>query len=425
MRQTTRPTRVKETASYSRWLNARVLALALVFWGPSACEDATLQRTCPPPATPCADPSCQDLECASGALCPAGTVCRAADGEGADPNARACRVPTSRPPIEQTLIEGFATTVFDLKQDSKSPGTYIWQRVDRAQYVQCALFICPPVVRAERVDGVKELRWIANFHECALSAQSFNLSAMGKDQSELTFSLSGMRPNPEEGACGETKRQTTSASQVPIITTLNVGCWASDSRAVVAASSLLAVDPRELPQFSRPVLSCAALEDTSEGELCVATTQLGTCELGTCVLPEESNMSAGGDQMAPDAGADAGPSIPPSFECAPDGQDNGRPCLRPDALGVCREHVCRQVGERPPATLLVSECGDGKLLTNGLNCFPSVTGMIGTCNDSRCRSRCRSAADCRGLGRDGGDLMCDNGSSQVGTCVETPSTQGN
>jgi hypothetical protein len=172
-------------------------------------------------------------------------------------------VPSSRPRIEQALIEGFGTTVFNLERDPDVPGTYVWQRMERAQYVQCALFICPPVVRSGAV------RWIANFHECALSTQSFSLTTHDGEDGLFTFTLAGMSQNSEQSPCGATARATAAISQIPLITTLNLGCWASDSRQVLGSTALLAIDPAELPQFSRPVLTCGGVQ-SSEGELCVA-----------------------------------------------------------------------------------------------------------------------------------------------------------
>lgn len=165
-----------------------------------------------------------------------------------------------------TLVMELGVRAFDLHRaldDGTSSVAFSWAPIEDADIMVCALFTCAPeVARTSAEDGPsRQLRRIRNWNKCVEAHQVFE-PAVGK------FTLDPL--------------SLVSAEQLgnPRMTTLKVGCWASNGSVVVAASLLKDVAPDEVP-WAGPFGDCDA--EGADGLNCrTPVGSFGTCRAGEC-----------------------------------------------------------------------------------------------------------------------------------------------
>lgn len=208
---------------------------------PASCDDVGTSHCS-------ADGSCKtDLECRSGEVC----VPDQSGGSGTCELARGGA-------RSSTLIDGFSVPQLELVAAAGSTdGTrFTWTSEPQFQLVRCALFACHPVI-------------------LSCSGGSAQIPATSADRCVLGL-LDVIPPGDEidVGALGG----LPPAATAPLISSLQLGCWAYDDVGIVEASSLAPVPPAALPAlFAAP---CTA---ASDGQNCVLSdATLGSCLGATC-----------------------------------------------------------------------------------------------------------------------------------------------
>lgn len=228
-------------------------------------------------------PSGGGPECTASTSCPEGTQCIAELTSADDPcdaggdSAVAltcegaggrCRLSAAtRAFSRNALIEGFRVPSFHLDQlveSDRHVEAYRWAPPADARVITCAVFTCPPQVRA-RNDG--ELGFTLDcFDECVVERHTFE-PADGIFDLRVDYTPAG-------------KPLNSGRIRSPI-TTLVAGCWAYDASCVVAATPLVPV----LPQGLFPFAGLFDLQCTgSEGGNCALSSsgELGTCTKHRC-----------------------------------------------------------------------------------------------------------------------------------------------
>jgi hypothetical protein len=218
--------------------------------------------------------------CADTAECPPGTVCgtRATTCAGVDAGKGQCVVPSIAHPNEAALIEGFAVRSMDLAQvaDASSGATaFTWTPVDGTTIVECALFVCDPVVRDRATSGSSFSEpAIVNYDQCVIAAHVFPSPNGTFDLGNTEYAYAG----PSDGG--------TSCSQSPAarrVTRLSVGCWAYDTSRVIAASALTPVGVTQVYDYD---LVLDPLCTAQQAGACQTTRAhvWGDCTSGGCAV---------------------------------------------------------------------------------------------------------------------------------------------
>lgn len=221
--------------------------------------------------------------CRTDAECPGGLVCvlaELAEGKEDEERVGSCEPPRTLRTPTSTLIEGFGVDEMVGRLEKVAlPATgamgidFAWKAPARAQVVQCALFVCAPVIEIEQ-------RRIVNYDQCVVAEQTYL-------QQEGAFSLYDadvQSPAPESGSCGRTTpKEEYSTDGHFSVTELLVGCWAYDQRGLVAATELERPNPTEIFNF-HGILAQAACGDAEDlGLACVLDDgTFGVCRTDGC-----------------------------------------------------------------------------------------------------------------------------------------------
>jgi hypothetical protein len=358
------------------------------------------QEGAAPLVTACAQ--AQNLECGGGVYCPRGTSCD--EGE----MAHVCRIEDGAASAN-ALTLGFNVSEFLLTRSPEAAGLFEVRIPRAAEIINCALFICSPSVWPQGAGTA-----IDNFAECAYANRVLDVRDFGEGERVAQLELNTLqRPEPKAGAC-EAEPDYGAQPTVPIVSSLQLGCWAFDDRSVIRATRLVDLAPTDLPQFARlPVRDCSSSAADTQHRLCI-THAAGVCYGGTCV--EESS--------------DAGRPESADSLCSP--ATEGARCSPAGQLGSCAEGVCvaRSPDENASSftslPLVIGDCAADDVLTDGHNCYPNPFGGYGTCRDGQCRPRCIEPEDCLRGGNTGDTIgRCTWGPRQrLGLCIPEGESAG-
>jgi hypothetical protein len=301
------------------------------------------------------------------------------------------------------LTRGFRVPELQLtKVDDKGAGSYEIAIPARAELLSCALFICEPQFDVVHLDS--DVGRIVQYGRCAVRDKTFGpVQQDGQDVWSLTLA----ELSSTHASCAEVGLRSASP-KYPVVTDLALGCWALGEVRPVGATRMLKLSLSELPDFGQiPVRSCDVTGGGLDGSYCYLPASLGRCEGSDCVLAEVLNMppTDGGARMTP---APQPEGATPLATC--DAQNQGEVCVRggTQAIGQCAAHACLPRGvESIELPLVVSSCApdlvpdekgvlpaSSNFDTEGLNCFPSAIGGVGTCASGACRPRCVTSDDC-------------------------------
>lgn len=233
-------------------------------------------------ADPVAHWVCID-DCRTDADCPGGFVCVQPVVDAMDQRS-SCQPPTALQAPTSVLIEGFGVARMTGKLDQVeaaegmdgTAGTddpvkgvdFTWKAPDEASVVQCALFVCAPVIEHYR---------IVNYDQCVVAEETYA-------QREGAFSLYDadlVRTPPAAGICDGTTAPTLDTEGRFAVTELLVGCWAYDQRDLVAATKLERPSPSDVFNFHDVLANdpeCSSGEPGDVGRSCV----LGDGTYGVC-----------------------------------------------------------------------------------------------------------------------------------------------
>ncbi|HEX2875656.1 MAG TPA: hypothetical protein VHP33_30600 [Polyangiaceae bacterium] len=234
-------------------------------------------------------------------------------------------------------------------QGDEVSAIFAWGRPRDAVAVTCALFACMPEFRINGTFDKDVILDFTNYAQCAVLDQVFDLKDVDSASTSLTFDLATARPvQANRNTCqnetaAESKHNAGYALGQPKVTNLLVGCWAYGYDRVVAATPLLSVEPRQLPDAdnSAPVRDCTG--------------------------------------------------------------NRGLPCYKGGQLEACGvNNTCNNVPQAsvPVLPLVVDTCDVPDRDTDGLNCTPTELGGFGTCVGGACRIACRSRSNCDTLPAD-------------------------
>lgn len=317
-----------------------------------------------------------DLACAGAAACtahadcPQGTVCESG----------CCQTSPFDVPSPDSLLKGFGVREFELVHaESDSGPTFGFRAPRQARFLVCGLFGCEPSFASF---GAERARMV-NASRCLVQRRVFRVDDPHDPAGrEFSFELQDMEAVERRECTGRSRfNDFTGDGDYPVINSLQVGCWAYDDAAVVAATRLDTLAPQEFPSFGDVARDDCSAAD-SEGQYCYRAPAGGACLAGACEAGATPSINA-----VNDAGLPTG-----NVTCSPD--NDGQPCLNMTRrLGRCLNRGCVDLAVRAPERpLVLSDCAVGA--TDWLNCFPSQVGAIGTCKDKLCRVRCHDDADC-------------------------------
>jgi hypothetical protein len=192
--------------------------------------------------------------CATSDDCPLGTACLKCPGDGTCDEVAAERPDCPPQTFEEGdtvcllpasgsigLVDGFEVTEFLLKRklsesalaggeptEEDLSAVFEFQAPGASRFVHCALFACPPEVVPTGDDEYV----IANFDRCVLANAIFGGPAGFFDLTRADYGY----PQQEDGQmCAER----------PVVTSLQVGCWAYAKTKVIGASLLLPISPED------------------------------------------------------------------------------------------------------------------------------------------------------------------------------------
>ncbi len=208
--------------------------------------------------------------CADDADCPTGAFCAHPGGDMGS----ACRARSFSELVESnSLAANFNVPTFDLTPvASTTAAVFHWMAPDNSRRVICAYFNCPPVFRAEQSSSIFDLviDQIANFDECVLYSQQFDIS-------EGIFDVGASLPH----IYGTKMSLSCPAHTYQKFTTSMVGCWAYDETKVIAASTLQPVAASEVDHRGPLDVNCE--NDQSTGLSCLlapSSSVFGVCAAG-------------------------------------------------------------------------------------------------------------------------------------------------
>jgi hypothetical protein len=294
--------------------------------------------------------------CSQSQECPVGTACVS----------RVCRPPTNGDLSSTVLVDGFSSDEIALTRSA--PGSFGVEAPKSAVSMSCALFVGIPAFDRQS---------LSNLETSAARYRVFPLDDSRNSASTVNLRLDDLKPftNPE---CSQSSALDTGASIVVPVESLHLGCWATSLDAVIAATSLLSLDPSELPEFgATPLASCDQSASPTDGSSCLQASQIGSCLSHICV--------ADGAGDADDPGV-----VAPTNSVCDRGAD-GTPCeVSSPRQGRCFDGSCLDQGQVFSPLVNASCTG----LEQWENCFPSPLGLIGTCYSELCRQRCHDVTDC-------------------------------
>jgi hypothetical protein len=435
-------------------LVAFVASSFAIFGGCHQTTESTAATCSGQTATP-ADPACtRDTDCPSGSFCGTGTAggttatCSASDGGP-------CRcLPAYFPDVSpDILITEFDVREFDLQVTPGSVTEYAWTAPSGATVVVCGMFVAAPEVTTV------PLTRIDNAFTSLYRTHVFRVPDLGNQMLYTTQFTIGDLTSPPSADCGGTGDRLNSFpppnEAYPVVTTLQVACWAYDDDAIVAATRLRNLQLGDLPETLPPVDDCASLPaGTPDGRLCLLSPLVGGCidqmcnpDAGLASLAASSNMDDASTAGTGSTTAPAGPPAPapttpatstPVATCA-DASDMTLCQLTSDfQFGRCVGSRCAdQHVTQPDLPLVTADCAQPASTNQGtdwLNCFDDDVQGYGTCYGGSCLLRCVNDADCVEVqkflgGADaGGPLRCaklrgskltcsGDGTSFLGLCV--------
>ena len=396
-----------------------------------------------PAQTPDSAAGSGSFACKEDAECPSGTSCaqivqggNAAVSKCADVASCICRPQYFRAQQRDQLLQGFGVGEFELHVTPGVPTQFSWLAPEDASTVICGLFVASPEVQGGNLGR------IVNADQALYRTHNFRISGKSALAPQaVSFTAYDLKTAFEPRTCEESLRfkPSVAATAYPIISLLRIGCWATNSSGIIAATQLEEVELSDVPEVSPPVIDCAGPADQFDGRYCYPQTQTGVCIAETCKpLPEPNSAIA---QAAPDGvagdtggGGDGGAinSAAPVDRCA--GQRDNVLCKRTPTFtfGRCFAGFCNPTPETSPLELplVVSSCApqsDASADTNWLNCFDRGLQGFGSCLLGSCRKRCLSDNHCA----PGSDQVCfkqvadrtrlaceaQSGTTPLGVCV--------
>lgn len=364
----------------------------------NGCESPTqaIATTCPGQTVTTADASCtSDVECPSGTECSASAGVTTGACQGSDGGACRC-APAYFPDVpSDTLISAFDVDEFELQVSTGAAATmYGWTAPQNASSVVCGLFVAAPEVSLGATPRID------NAFKSLYRSHVFRVPALGSGMLYTTqFSVDDLTSPPSSACPAAADRLNDfegSAAAYPIVSTLQIGCWAYSDDGIVAATRLRNLGLTDLPETQPPVADCSALPaGTPDGRLCLLGPLVGGCVDQACSadagLASFDPGDAGGSPTTPAA------STTPVASCA-DASDMTLCQLTPDfQFGHCVGSLCAdQHVSQPDLPLVTADCAQPAtaLGTNWLNCFDDEVQGYGTCYAGSCHLRCVSDSDC-------------------------------
>jgi hypothetical protein len=336
------------------------------------------------------------------------------------------------------LITGFGVREFDLQVIPGTVTTYTWTAPQQATSVVCGLFVADPEVVQAPTSR------IANAFKSLYRTHLFRVPKVGNGMLYTNQFTVGDLVSPASSVCsaaaGRLNDFEGTASAYPVVTTLQIACWAYDDIGVVAATPLKNLQLTDLPGTLPPVADCTALPaGTPDGRLCLLGTLVGGCVDQRCSADAGLASSA----TTGDGGATTTAVTTPVTSCA-DASDTTLCQLTPDfQFGRCVGSRCAdQHVSQAELPLVTGDCSQGadggagpQSGTNWLNCFDDEVQGYGTCYGGSCNLRCVTDSDCSqvasflgeldaaaslvcGKLASTGQISCDGpGSSFLGLCV--------
>jgi len=334
-------------------------------------------------------------------ICPQGTACTEHNSPApwiGHASGGHCEIPTTSYLEPNLLTAGLQLPEFELAAVKSTPGTFVFRASRRTDVVNCALFICPPVLRAAQSHTGRGAE-IVNFDECAYARRIFNVEELASDDRDVQFDLASLTRVAQSCAEGSDPTSTLASDvpgpRLPTVTHLYLGCLGFNSLQMTSVTQLIEPSLADLPQFSPlPVENC---QTETEGRACLTRP--------VCLA-------------RPDAGVGSSPDA---------GVCEGRGDIQ---IGICRALTCTPraavgAGVEPgflSIPLVLGACDAANTVTNRENCFPDPFGAIGTCWGAQCRARCLTDSDCsRGLPEgSSSSLSCSSppDSLSPGLCLE-------
>jgi hypothetical protein len=331
------------------------------------------------------------LRCTEDAECPAGTTCDVGRGSCPPDIPGCCRTVYFASGTPDVLVKGFEAAEFDLRAEAHPQTRFSWSAPPAAERVICGLFVNDP-----KVEGGRRGR-IQNQNKALFRTHVFRIPAAADQEPSVTFDVSDLSTIGEASPCSALIPFKAHDSSYPVVTTLQVGCWAYDTQEVVAATRLRTVKLSDIPEVQAPILDCATIAGSqSDGRFCLTVPQTGVCRRSQCVALDPIDATAPLDGGTP---SDGGPvTVNPIRECT-DASDSVL-CQRSSTFrfGRCVGNRCAdQHIQRLEQPLVVSNCAMQGEATNWLNCFDTRVQGYGTCFNSRCRLRCTNNDECTKL----------------------------
>jgi|GEM_PF-6628738 len=344
-------------------------------------------------------------DCSEDAACPAGMSCVDADMPCTAGTTCACRPRYFGSTQTDQLVQGFRAIELDLRVIPGTPSQFSWTQPPGATRVVCGLFVADP----EALGG--SLGHIRNDSQALYRTHTFRVSPSPLQPQTVTFGIADLNTPHEPTPCEAESRLRPvepAGKTYPIVTSLRVGCWASDSSGVIAATRLEDVSLTDIPEVNAPVSDCTNLSSEPDGRYCYPPLETGGCRKQQCVaLPTMSAVSAAGTPpSAGDAGGAVGNDGGSIDTAAPVGNCTAQPdnvlCKRTPGFqfGRCIEGHCSPVTGSTAnldLPLVVATCTpqkDASAQTDWLNCFDRDVLGFGTCLAGDCRQRCLDASDC-------------------------------
>ena len=285
-----------------------------------ACEKACVAGDCAKP-----------IMCASSADCPKGTGC---DGT-------VCGVMPYATTPNTALINGFSVREFDLTRQTGDTGVmYAFRAPHAASFAECGLFACGPEFSGAGSDQ-GEGRVMLNATRCLVRNRVFRVETADRDSSFAITDLDEV----ERGSCaGKSGLNAFSDERdYPVVTVLQVGCWAYGDVGVVAATPpLTSLGLAEFPEFGDVPVDCTTETVPTDGSICTRDPPQGACRGGQCVVGDTpANGGAGGSSgggvgsVAVGGSDDAADALLVLTQCA--ASTEGRACVDTQVvrLGRC------------------------------------------------------------------------------------------
>ncbi len=323
------------------------------------------------------------------------------------------------------LLTGFGVPEFDLNwTEEAGRKVFFWTSPKNARQVRCGVFVNTPVIEyPQDAEGEKSKGRIKNVSRALRLVRLFNVSPQKVDQAdEHRFTLDTLVPPQIEN---------NNCSTESIVTILRLGCWANNSNRIVGATSLIDIQPSDLPEANVPVSDCSVGDEFQMNARQCFISGVGVCKNGVCsdapTLADSDTEFRNTLDTSQDAGVQGnaktyyGNEI--VSECllidAGSGESSeGKGCELPIKFGSCLagrccvEESCRTLtinSSSSSALRVIQDCrlspkmdmdsgdsdktdtsttGKNQFYTNGWACPELRYGGFGTCYNGTCRPRC-------------------------------------